>query len=270
MPRKHPLPPFLANVVTSDAYERWLSRKAAAHVNRDRKRGYACSNAIYKQAIHAAVLRSEGVDAYTGEALDWSLISTYENEASREGRHAYKAGFALLPTVDHFSPGSSDASFRICAWRTNDAKNDLPVDAFINLCKKLVTHAGFHVIDSSEVPANAPVAAAALDLDAEKLSSESAMDTSSITIDQVIEQLARHRHRATYGAVAGVVGGLARSVMGRHPRTQRNSWVVSASTGLPTAYLPQDIDPQLLSQSHVINSADALREWLEAMRAGGG
>jgi len=83
------------------------------------------------------------------------------------------------------------------------------------------------------------------------------------TIDQIIEQLARHRQRATYGALAGVVGGLARSVMGRHPRTQRNSWVVSASTGLPTAYLPQDIDLQLLSRSHVITSADELRQWLE-------
>ena len=89
-------------------------------------------------------------------------------------------------------------------------------------------------------------------------------------IDQIIEQLARHRQRATYGALAGVVGGLARSVMGLHPRTQRNSWVVSASTGLPTAYLPQDIDAELLSRSHVITSADDLRQWLEARRVGGG
>lgn len=92
------------------------------------------------------------------------------------------------------------------------------------------------------------------------------MRASSINIDRIIEQLARHRQRATYGALAGVVGGLARSVMSRHPRTQRNSWVVKASNGLPTAYLPQDIDPQLLSRPHVIASADELRQWLERVR----
>lgn len=145
MPRKHTLPAFLAGVVTPEAYERWLSRKAAAHVKRDRKRGRTCSNATYKEAIHAAVILSEGVDAYTGESLDWSLISTYKNEDSRAGRHAYKAGFALLPTVDHLSSDATEASFRICSWRTNDSKNDLSVDAFMTLCRKVLVHAGYHV-----------------------------------------------------------------------------------------------------------------------------
>ena len=264
MPRKHPLPTFLTNVVTPDAYERWLLRKSAAHVKRDRKRGYVCSNASYKQAIHEAVLRSEGVDAYTGEALDWSLISTYENEASQEGRHAYKAGFALLPTVDHFSPGASEASFRICAWRTNDAKNDLSVDAFIDLCKKLVTHAGFHVIDSSEAMATAAISTSAPDLNAGRLSSGNAMNTASITIDQIIEQLARHRQRATYGAVAGVVRRLPRSVMSGRPKTQENSWVVSASAGLPTGYGEQEMHPDLQSRSRIFSTTEELLAWLRS------
>ncbi|MES2442089.1 MAG: hypothetical protein V4574_04605 [Pseudomonadota bacterium] len=38
MPRLYTLPPFLADRVTKDQYERWLHRKAAAHVKRDRKR----------------------------------------------------------------------------------------------------------------------------------------------------------------------------------------------------------------------------------------
>ena len=128
-----------------EAYERWLTRKAAAHVKRDRGRNHTCSNSTYKEAIHAAVLLSAGVDAYTGEALDWSLISTYRNEDSQKGRHAYKAGFALLPTVDHLSSDATEASFRICAWRTNDSKNDLSVDAFIDLCQKVLVHARFQV-----------------------------------------------------------------------------------------------------------------------------
>ena len=97
---------------------------------------------MYKEAIHAAVIASLGRDAYTGEELDWSLISTYKNEDSKEGRHAYKAGFALLPTVDHHAADAVAADFRICAWRTNDAKNDLSVTAFIELCRRVVQHAG--------------------------------------------------------------------------------------------------------------------------------
>lgn len=145
MPRKHTMPIFLDGVVSADAYERWLARKAGAHVKRDRKRGHSCTNSTYKEAIHAAVLLSNGVDAYTGERLNWSLISTYKNEDSQAGRHAYKAGFALLPTVDHLSSDAVEASFRICAWRTNDAKNDLSVAAFLDLCHKVLVHAKYRV-----------------------------------------------------------------------------------------------------------------------------
>jgi len=146
MPKKHTLPEFLEGVVIPETYERWLSRKAIAHVRRDRKRGHKSSNATYKEAIHAAVLLSNGVDAYTGESLHWSLISTYNNEDSQQGRHAYKAGFALLPTVDHVFSNATEASFKICAWRTNDSKNDLSVDAFIELCQRVLAHAGFKIV----------------------------------------------------------------------------------------------------------------------------
>ncbi|MFA5939703.1 MAG: hypothetical protein WC809_10155 [Sinimarinibacterium sp.] len=142
---KYALPPFLISVVTQESYQRWLTRKAAAHVKRDRARGHLCTGANYREAIHAAVLASDGTDAYTGELLDWRLISKYRNEESATGRHLYKAGFALLPTVDHVDAGATEASFRICSWRTNDAKNDMPVDTFIELCRKVLVHAGIGV-----------------------------------------------------------------------------------------------------------------------------
>ena len=142
---KRCLPEFLESVVSRDAYERWLLRKAAAHVKRDRKRGHACADAAYRDAIHQAVLLSGGNDAYTGEVLDWSLISTYDNESSKIGRHAYKAGFALLPTVDHVASDATSASFKICGWRTNDAKHDLSVDSFLRLCQSVLEHAGYRV-----------------------------------------------------------------------------------------------------------------------------
>lgn len=145
MPKKHTMPSFLENVVTPEAYERWLKRKADAHLKRDRKRGHACTGSAYREAIHAAVVISNGKDAYTGEKLDWHLISTYNNKDSERGRHAYKAGFALLPTVDHISAEAAEASFRICAWRTNDAKSDLSLESFLDLCKKALLHAGYRV-----------------------------------------------------------------------------------------------------------------------------
>ena len=186
-----------------------------------------------------------GRDAYTHELLDWSLISTYENEASRVGRHAYKASLALLPTVDHHAPGAANADFRICAWRTNDAKNDLPIEAFVALCKRVVAQAETAERNSDAAqPANVP------------------MTTSPPAIDAIIEHLARHRQRATYGALAGLVGGVARSVMGRHPRTPRNSWVVSAANGEPTGYADHEKDPALRVNPRVIATADDLRRWL--------
>lgn len=144
--RKHTMPDFLAESVSADAYERWLSRKAAAHVRRDRKRDQSgVTQSLYKEAIHAAVILSQGKDAYTGEALHWHLIGKYNNDESKLGRHGYKSGFALLPTVDHVNAGATEASFKICSWRTNDAKNDLSVDDFLDLCEKVLLHAGHSV-----------------------------------------------------------------------------------------------------------------------------
>jgi hypothetical protein len=133
------LPPFLENVVTREAYVRWLQRKAAAHVKRDRKRGnQSASLSEYKRAIHEAVCISGGKDSYTREQLDWHLISTYSNEESKQGRREYKARFALLPTIDHVGDGTGRADFKICSWRTNDAKGDLSLDEFVALCERVL------------------------------------------------------------------------------------------------------------------------------------
>lgn len=134
------LPAFLDGVVTREVYVRWLQRKAAAHIRRDRKRGNATGSVSeYKRAIHHAVCASQGRDAYTGEQLAWGLISKYNNEESKQGRRSYKAGFALLPTVDHVGDGTGPADFKICGWRTNDAKGDLSLEEFVALCARVVS-----------------------------------------------------------------------------------------------------------------------------------
>ena len=141
-PRKFALPQFLQDRLDQVTYERWLHRKAQAHVKRDRKRGmFGVTGATYRSAIHHAVVVSEGRDSYTGEELYWELVSQYRNEDSELGRHAYKLDFALLPTVDHVQASSQEASFRICSWRTNDTKNDLSVEEFVAICRRVVEHA---------------------------------------------------------------------------------------------------------------------------------
>jgi len=142
----HPIPPFLEGQITLHAYERWLARKAAAHLKRDRKRGYEnITAATYRDSIHEAVIRSNGNDTYTGEALEWQRISQYNNEDSKCGRHAYKAKFALLPTVDHIESAELTSGLCICSWRTNDAKNDLSHKSFLELCRQVLEYAGYPV-----------------------------------------------------------------------------------------------------------------------------
>jgi hypothetical protein len=135
--RKYQVP--IALGILQLKYERWLSRKAVAHVRRDKRRGNVSAvTEAYKIAIHKAVLASNGEDFYTGECLDWTLISKYDNASSMAGRRKYKSSFALLPTVDHLGDGTGSPEFVICGWRTNDAKNDLNYEQFLELCDKVV------------------------------------------------------------------------------------------------------------------------------------
>jgi hypothetical protein len=141
-PRKYQIPSFISSMgVTQMSYEKWLRGRAAAHVKRDKKRGNTtASHEAYRMAIHRAVQCCGGYDHYTGEELNWLLLCKYSNEESKaKGRH-YKATLALLPSVDHVGDGLGEADFKICAWRTNDAKNDLSHHEFVSLCRRVVSH----------------------------------------------------------------------------------------------------------------------------------
>ena len=146
MLRKYSLPSFLSGQVPQEVYERWLRRKAQAHVKRDRQRGNnAAIGQAYRDSIHQAVIQSGGRDAYTGEELDWSLLSQYDNDQSKEHGRRYKHQFALLPTVDHVGDGTGEADFQICSWRTNDAKHDLKMPEFLDVCRAVLKHHGYDV-----------------------------------------------------------------------------------------------------------------------------
>lgn len=154
MPRLYELPPFLNGVIERDAYVRWLRRKTTAHLKRDRNRGNTVADgAAYRMAIHEAVLRSNGVDEYTGRSLRWDLISQYDNDKSAANRRAYKREFYDLPTIDHVGDGLGAPDFVICSWQVNDAKHDQSYDEFIAMCQAVLDHHEAQVSDNNAVHA---------------------------------------------------------------------------------------------------------------------
>jgi len=87
-------------------------------------------------------------------------------------------------------------------------------------------------------------------------------------VTDVLGFLNDERTRATYGAVAGVLGVPARSVGAMlGARRPEASWVVNDMTGLPTDYEQADWHPDLLVNSGVIRTAHELTLRLMLWRA---
>ena len=92
----------------------------------------------------------------------------------------------------------------------------------------------------------------------------------ALSLDQIIDLLHQHGQRATYGAVARLVGHSPRSLLKGRDRAQRCSWIVNRETGLPTGYPDDLIDPRLRDSGPVIATDAELSRWLEASGAGAG
>jgi len=139
MTKKYQFPECLKDQCHPLEFDRWLERKARTHLKRDRKRGNVnATRESYKIAILSAVIRSKGIDAYTGKKMRWDLISKYDNDQSKTKGRDYKKEFGDLPTVDHVDNGSGSPQFKICSWRVNDAKNDLTLDGFLAVCREVL------------------------------------------------------------------------------------------------------------------------------------
>lgn len=85
---------------------------------------------------------------------------------------------------------------------------------------------------------------------------------STHSLDDVLSALNQHRQRATYSAVAALVGQTPRSLMHGKPRAQTNSWIVSKQSGRPSGYADADVHPELLANEKVLATRDELSEWL--------
>lgn len=69
----------------------------------------------------------------------FSADPKYDNEQSNKHGRNYKKRFVMLPSVDHVGDGKGPADFKICAWRTNDAKNDLSYEELLEFCRKVIS-----------------------------------------------------------------------------------------------------------------------------------
>ena len=88
------------------------------------------------------------------------------------------------------------------------------------------------------------------------------------SLAEVLRLLNEGRTRATYAAVASVLGVPPRS-MGAMLGTRRPeaSWVVNGETGLPTDYEQADWHPDLLATSDVIRTGNELMLRIALWRA---
>jgi hypothetical protein len=86
------------------------------------------------------------------------------------------------------------------------------------------------------------------------------------SLESILELLQRHRQRATYGAVAALVGRTPRNLMQGLPRDWLHSWVVNQDTGLPSEYPAGKIHPAIKERAEILSSEQELVAWLELKR----
>ena len=84
----------------------------------------------------------------------------------------------------------------------------------------------------------------------------------ALSLDRIVDLLDQHGQRATYGAVARLVGHSPRSLLKGRDRGRRYSWIVNRETGLPSGYTEDQIDPRLPASGPVLAGHAELQAWL--------
>ena len=96
----------------------------------------------YFEAVYAALAKCNNKDYYTGDPLNWEI--SIEDDPEQDACPAKVRQERI--TFDHVHGRDlSNLEFVVCAGKTNDAKNDLSKEKFIDLCKKVLTHNGYTV-----------------------------------------------------------------------------------------------------------------------------
>jgi hypothetical protein len=154
-------PPFLEGIVSAGLYNDWAYGRARQLLKRDkrRKKPYAkdADWRLYREKIHGAVLSGGLSDPYSGDALRWDLIKTWDPRKSKDDPDFFRH-FYLLPTVDHIDPESAVLEFEMCSWIVNCVKGYLAPAEFLALCDKIATYTQEHPISSQPIQSSeAPV-----------------------------------------------------------------------------------------------------------------
>ena len=82
------------------------------------------------------------------------------------------------------------------------------------------------------------------------------------SLEEVVDFLNRRQLRATYGAVAEVIGRPATFLMSGIPREPRYSWIVNQKSLRPTGYSENECHPALLRKAFVLMSGAEIRDWM--------
>ncbi len=86
----------------------------------------------------------------------------------------------------------------------------------------------------------------------------------SLTLENILEKLEKHHQRATYGAVARLLGTGPNILMSGRPKGPRYSWVVNKETAEPTGYTEEQKHKNLRERGNIIRSSQDLEPWLRS------
>jgi predicted RNase H-like nuclease len=132
-----------------------------------------------------------------------------------------------------------------------DAESALPVPSVLE--RRGISHSG------NPKPAPPPASP--------NQATKATVTKSAWTLPKIAALLDRQRQRATYGAVAGILGVLPRGLMNGRSKSPEYSWIVAASgtdRGRPTGYNDHEVHPECLRQirAGVITRSEELLNWL--------
>lgn len=88
----------------------------------------------------------------------------------------------------------------------------------------------------------------------------------TLSLDEIVDRLDRHGQRATYGAVAQLLGRSPRGLLRDRERARKFTWIVNRGTGLPSGYADDQIDPRVPGSGPVLATGAELRAWLERVQ----
>ncbi|QEY31093.1 hypothetical protein EVJ50_01310 [Synechococcus sp. RSCCF101] len=157
-------PPWLTDV-DHTTYGWWVKVQARRLQTRQRRQLKDRSMGLtplpqWREAIQEAVIRSGGVDHWTGEALRWDLLQHYDGrQASRSGRE-YRRRFALMPVLDQ-QQGALGPALVVCSLRSHGIRGDLTRDEWMAHSWQVLVHQGLLEAEScpggaSDLPADHP------------------------------------------------------------------------------------------------------------------